>query len=136
MRSAAVQAGLVDRAAVGVGPVDAVGVDRHPDRAVLAADDGTRAGTVKVRTIDRAVPAAAVVGPVQKAAGGPPTVTPVGKSCPVTMACALLPSRLASQTVPARGLVQYKWLASPATPHGSLWSLTMAWGLVPSRLAS
>jgi hypothetical protein len=35
MRSAAVQAGLVDRAAVGVGPVDAVGVDRHPDRAVL-----------------------------------------------------------------------------------------------------
>jgi hypothetical protein len=65
MRAAAVQAGLVDRFAVGVGPVHAVGIDRYPGGAALAADDGLDGAAAKVAgTSDRAVGAAAGVGPV------------------------------------------------------------------------
>jgi hypothetical protein len=85
IRVAAVQVGLDDRAAVGVGPVQVCRVDRHPDRGVLAGDDGTRAGALKFGTIDRAVPAAIGVGSVQAVARDPPTATPAGLSCRLTI---------------------------------------------------
>ena len=50
------------------------------------------------------------------------TATPIGAFCPCTMACGLVPSRLASPMVPSPALVQYRWPASTATPNRGILS--------------
>src|SRR6266516_5478793 len=64
VRVAAVEAGLTDRAIVGVGPVQVAAVHRHPGREVLGVVDDVRAAAVEVGLPDRT----SLLGPVQQAA--------------------------------------------------------------------
>ena len=115
----------------GGGPVQAVGVDRHPGRVVYAeaGDAALGAGAVQVGLLDRAITG---VGPVQ--VGGvdrqPPRAVLVG-----TRTWGLVPSRFAWLIVPAPMSAQYRWLASTATPKEISGPLTIVCGLLPSRLA-
>ena len=53
------------------------------------------------------------------------TATPAGPFWPETRVVTPVPSRLASLTVPAKALVQYRWLLSTASPVGTFWPETL-----------